>query len=45
MKGYYKVPGRMIYCDTLRAWLASIVECYVVYKLSPPPAVIGGPMA
>lgn len=37
IKGYYKVPGRMLYCETLRQWAASIVLCYVVYKLDPPP--------
>ena len=36
MKGYYKVPGRQVYCETLRQWLAEVVLCFVVYKLAPP---------
>ena len=36
MKGYYKIPRRMVYCDTFRLWLASMVEIFVVYKLRPP---------
>jgi hypothetical protein len=26
----------MVYCDTLRSWLASVILCHVVYRLSPP---------
>lgn len=33
MKGYYKVPFRQVYCDTLREWLASVIECHVILKL------------
>jgi len=29
----YKVPGRMIYCDSLRSWFQEILWCYVVMKL------------
>jgi hypothetical protein len=29
----YKVPGRMIVCDTLGGWLQEIVWCYVVMKV------------
>lgn len=36
MKGYYKVPFRHVYCETLRLWLASVIECHVVYRLRPP---------
>lgn len=36
MKGYYKVPGRDVYCETLRIWLAAVVRSYIVYKLDPP---------
>jgi len=36
IKGYYKVPFRRVYCETIRQWLASIVLCFVVYKLDPP---------
>lgn len=36
MKGFYKVPGRNVFCGTLRGWLASCVLSYVVYKLDPP---------
>lgn len=43
MKGYYKVPGREVYCETLRGWLASVILCHVVYRLSPPPRPEGGP--
>lgn len=35
MKGFYKVPGREVYCATLRIWLASVVYSYVVLKLDP----------
>lgn len=43
--GMHKVPGRAVYCDTWRCWLAEVVLCYVVYKLSPPPTPIGVPTA
>lgn len=36
MNGYYKVPGRDVYCDTLRGWLASVVVCHIFYRLAPP---------
>lgn len=36
MKGYYKVPFREVYCDTLRMWLAEVILCHVVYRLAPP---------
>jgi len=36
MKGYYKVPGRQVYCQTLQLWFASVILSYVVYKLNPP---------
>jgi len=36
MKGYYKVPFRQVYCDSLRLWLASLIECHIVLKLNPP---------
>jgi hypothetical protein len=36
MKGFYKVPFRHVYCETIRQWLASIVLSFVVYKLAPP---------
>ena len=29
----YKVPGRMIYCDTIGAWFQEILWCYVVMKV------------
>lgn len=35
MKGYYKVPGREVYCDTIRKWVASVILCHVVYRLDP----------
>jgi hypothetical protein len=36
MKGFYKVPFRQVYCETIRQWLASVVLSFVVYKLNPP---------
>ena len=36
MKGFYKVPFRAVYCDSIRSWLASCVEIFIVYKLRPP---------
>jgi hypothetical protein len=36
MDGYYKVPFRQVYCETLRHWLASVILCHVVYRLAPP---------
>ena len=36
MKGYYKVPFRQVYCETIRQWLASLILCHVVYRLDPP---------
>jgi hypothetical protein len=36
MKGYYKVPARDVYCETLRHWLASAILCHIVYRLMPP---------
>jgi len=36
MKGYYKVPFRDVYCDTLRSYSAEIILCHVVYRLDPP---------
>ena len=36
MKGYYKVPFRQVYCETIRLWLAAVIRCFVVYKLDPP---------
>ena len=36
VKGYYKVPFRQVYCETLRQWLASVILCHVVYRLDPP---------
>ena len=45
MKGYWKVPFRQVYCETIRQWMAEIVLCFVVYKLDPPllPAIPNGP--
>lgn len=37
LKDYYKVPGRQVYCATLRLWLASTILSHVVYRLAPPP--------
>ncbi len=36
MKGYYKVPGRQVYCNTIRWWLWETFYCHVVLRLSPP---------
>lgn len=36
MKGYIKVPFPQVYCDSWRSWLAELILCHVVYKLSPP---------
>ncbi|SOD42383.1 hypothetical protein SAMN06298226_2722 [Nitrosovibrio sp. Nv4] len=36
MKGYYKVPFRKVYCETLRLWLAATINCHVVLRLAPP---------
>jgi|WetSurSiteA1Bulk_404760.scaffolds.fasta_scaffold00264_19 hypothetical protein len=29
----YKVPGRMIYCSTIKQWIQEILWCYVIMKL------------
>ena len=34
MKGYYKVPFRQVYCETLRVWAASVIYCHVVLRLN-----------
>ena len=36
MKGYYKVPNRQVYCDSIRLWIAAVIRIFVVYKLDPP---------
>lgn len=36
MKGYWKIPGRDVYCATFRVWLAEMIYCYVVLRLNPP---------
>jgi hypothetical protein len=36
MKGYYRVPFRQVYCETLRTWAAAVILCHVVYRLAPP---------
>ena len=34
MKGYYKVPFRQVYCETLRVWIASVIYCHIVLRLN-----------
>jgi hypothetical protein len=29
----YKVPGRMIVCDSIGSWIQEILWCYVIMKL------------
>jgi hypothetical protein len=29
----YKVPGRLIHCDTIGSWIREIIWCYVIMKL------------
>lgn len=36
MKGFHKVPFRMVYCQTWRDWIASCILCHIVYKISTP---------
>lgn len=36
MKGYYKVPFRQVYCETIRCWLAETIYCHVVLRINPP---------
>lgn len=36
MKGYYKVPFREVYCESLRGWLACVIRSHIVYRLDPP---------
>ena len=36
MKGYYKVPRRDVYCETLRMWVAEVVYCHVWLRIFPP---------
>jgi len=36
MKGYYKIPLRQVYCDTLRGWIAEMILIFIVYKIDPP---------
>lgn len=36
LSAYWKTPGREVYNETFRQMFASIVLCYVVYKLDPP---------
>ena len=36
MKGYYKVPFRQVFCDSLRVWLAEVIHCDIVLRLNPP---------
>lgn len=36
MKGYWKIPGRDVYCQGLQIWCAEMILIYVVYKLAPP---------
>lgn len=43
MKGYYKVPFRQVYCETLRGWLAEVILCHIVYRIQPPPPPLNGP--
>lgn len=40
---YWKVPFRMVYCETFRQWVASCILCHIVYRLAPPPRVDGMP--
>lgn len=35
IKGYYKVPFRQVYCETIGGWLASVWQCHVVYRILP----------
>jgi len=32
----YKVPFRMVYCNTLRVWLAETIYCHIYLRLCPP---------
>lgn len=41
VSSYWKVPFRNSYCSTWRQWLAAVILCHVVYRLSPPPAPEG----
>lgn len=36
LKGYYKVPFRQVYCETIRGWIAETIYCHVVLKIDPP---------
>ena len=36
MKGYWKVPFRQVYCESLRIWLAEVIHCHVYYRLNHP---------
>jgi hypothetical protein len=29
----YKVPGRRIYCDSLKSWFREILWCYIIMKV------------
>lgn len=36
MKGYYKVPFRRCYADSIRGWVKACWHCYVVLRVFPP---------
>jgi len=40
---YWKVPFRMVYCDTFRAWLAETIYCHVCLRIDPPHPLPFGP--
>lgn len=36
MKGYYKIPQRMVYVQTIKDWIKETIYCHVVLKIWPP---------
>lgn len=36
MKGFYKVPFRQVYVQTVRDWIAESIYCHVVLRIMPP---------